>query len=469
MKTNFKLLFLLALICGTSFQTFAQCENWASKENKGELENKHIFYRDAVKAKDYAKAYPLWKEIFAIAPGADGKRATHYSDGREILKNLYAAETDEGKKAEMLKTFMELYEKEYACYPKDKKGKDKKSYLVENRAYEMFYTFNTAYEETYPVLQEAYTMNDLNTGYSVIYPYADITVDFFTKEKLTADEALAVHKKINEICNHQISTNKTYGPYYKQVQDQANERFNTIGDYIFGCDYFLKKLQPQYSANPDDPANYRDIYAQLKAKGCDSSVPLMAEIYGKMQKDHQADVAAKKAQLAADKAAWQANNPASMAKKAYDSGDFNGAAAKYEEAIAKETDPTKKASLHFYAAAVYGRKLKQSSKAKSHLLEAIKLRPGWGKPHNLLGDLYAKSARSFKESFDQRMAILAAVSRWRKAAKDPEVASEANKKIGQYANQKPSCEDVFMKPGVNKGGSYRVGGWIQESVIVECK
>ncbi len=476
LRTVYTSLLTLSTFLFVSSTLTGQCKDWTDASNKDDLENKHMFYRDAVKQKDFAKAYPLWKEVYEIAPAADGKRASHYSDGREIIKNLYAAETDASKQEGMLKTFLKLYDEEYVCYPKDKKGKDKKGYLLENKVYELYYTFNHDRDVILESLLEAAELNGQDLGYSVIYPYADITVNKFNAKKISADEAREVYTKINSICDHQIKSNEKFGPYYKQQKDAVAPLFESIGNDIFGCDYHVKKLRPEYDANPNDKANYTRIYELLDGYGCTASEPLMNEIYNKMQKERSAKLAAKQAardkDIANQKAEWAANNPAIQAQKAYKAGDFSTAVAKYQEAINQETDPTRKADYHYYLAVTYGRKLKEYGKAKSNALKAASLNPSNGKPYILLGDLYAKSARSCgKNGFEQRMVILAAVAKWRKAKavdSDPEVQANANKNITAYAGQLPEKEDVFMN-GHKPGGTFRVGCWIGETVTIKTK
>lgn len=472
LKTGYtSLLTLLAVFfIGTSVD--AQCENWVGSADKDDLENTHMFYRDALKAKDFAKAYPLWEKVYKVAPAADGKRASHYNDGRTLIKEMYATEADDAKKATMLETFIGLYDKEYACYPKDKKGKDKEGYLLENKAFELYYTFNHDRDVIYKTLEEAAGKAGKELGYSVIYPYADIAVNFFLEKKIDADRARAIHTYLNEVCDNGIANSAKYKQYYTQQKDLANQRFEQIGGDIFGCAFHVKNIRAEYDANPNDKATYTRVYQTLEANGCDSTEPLMNEIYKKMQKDRAAMQAAKAADIAAQKEEWLESNPAFQAQKAYKAGDYNTAVAKYKEAIDQETDASKKADYHFYTAVAYGRKMGKPSKAKEHIRKAVSLDPSHGKAYSLLGDLYAKSARSCgKNAFEQRMVIIAAMNQWSKAksaTSDAQVQADAQKKINQYSGQLPDKEMVFLN-GKKPGGSYRVGCWIGETVTIRVK
>ena len=123
----------------------------------------------------------------------------------------------------------------------------------------------------------------------------------------------------------------------------------------------------------------------------------------------------------------------------------------------------------FSKASIQGRKLKKYSAARATALEAAKLRPGYGRPYMLIGDLYATTARNCGDSWNQRLAILAAVDKYRKARSvDPELTDEANKKIGKYNSSLPDQSEGFMKK-VKAGDKQKVGCWIGETVTVRYK
>ncbi len=471
LKTVYTLLLSISFLFFIDNSISAQCETWNAASNQEELENLHQFYQGEITKKDYAKAYEYWAKVFKAAPAANGKVAAHYSDGRIILSNLFKAETDATKRTELTQSFLDLYDKEYDCFPKDRKGKDKKGYLLENKVYELYYTFNYQRDVIFDAVKEAAKLNGNNLGYSVIYPYADIACTFFTDKRIEAEEAREIHKNINEVCDFQIAKKDKYSPYYQQQKDLANQRFDAVADQLFGCAYHLEKIKPEYDANPNDKATYTRVYEALKVKGCTSAEPLMNEIYAKIQKDRALEREEKKKELAEKKAAWEANNPAVMAQKAYKSGDYATAISKYNEAIEQATDDAEKAEYHYYLAVTY-RDKKEYSKAKKHAQRSTSLDSSFGKAYLFLGDLYARLAsRCSKDPFEQRMGILAAIDKWSKAkavSSNSQVQSSAQKNINNYSNQYPTGEMVFLK-GKKEGQYYTVGCGIGESTKIRAK
>jgi len=199
----------------------------------------------------------------------------------------------------------------------------------------------------------------------------------------------------------------------------------------------------------------------LKLRACptDDSDPFMLEL----KETYETWAAEDKAKKIAE---FEANNPALLANKAYKAGNFQEALNKYQEAIGSETDNAKKAQYHFSRASIMFRKLKQYNEARKEARQAIQLNPNYGNPYSLIGDMYATTARSCGDSWNQRLAILAAVDKYNKAASlDPSIADRAKEKASRYRSSFPPKEEGFLR-GVKQGTTQKVGCWIGESVKV---
>ena len=80
--------------------------------------------------------------------------------------------------------------------------------------------------------------------------------------------------------------------------------------------------------------------------------------------------------------------------------------------------------------------------------------------------MYATTARSCGDSWNQRLAILAAYDKYAKAKSiDPDAGEEASSKMGKYRSSFPMKDDGFMR-GVKAGDAQKVGCWIGETVKV---
>jgi len=406
----------------------------------------HVLYRDAVKAKDYTRAFPLWQKAYDLAPAADGKRPFHYMDGRAIYMDKYANETDEAKRSEYAVTISRLYDEQRKCYG----GEGKDNPLYSAQIYDMFYTMQRPYTETYPVAKKAIEVGGDKTDFRIITPMGYLVSYMFSNELIEQPEAREMIEKIRSIVGNQTGPNKDQ---YKTGLEGAEVAIAAVERSVFDCDYFKVKLKPLYDADPNNPDVYQDIYSQLINVGCDKSDPLLEEIGAK-------DRAVKQAE-------FDANNPMTVAKKMMEAGDKAGAIAKLEEIAEGESNPDGKAAIYLNIASMM-RKDGQKSSARSYANKAISAKPGYGKAYLMLGDLYASSSSSCsKDPFQQRLVIIAALNKYAQAKNDPETSGTAQSRINKYSGSLPTKEMLFER-GIKSGESRSTGCWIGETVSVRA-
>jgi hypothetical protein len=454
-----KSIFVLAMGLFFMQSALAQCGKFTDTPKESEALEAHVLYRDAVKMKDYDGAFENWKIAYELAPAADGKRASHYSDGIIIYKHKAENEADEAKRKEYFDIIMRLYDEQVKCYKNE-------SFVYGRKAFDMFYGIGADGQkitgdvmDTKKTLEQSVSYGGNNTEYVVMVPYATVVAQLFTDEKMDKAAARKVYKELNDICDHNIEKNAKFKAQYEYAKSSMNQVFAGIEYYIFDCDYFKEKFKPQFEANPDDPDFLKESIMTLKRQGCDSTDVFLMQLEEKWSKYAVEENAKIKAEFLKE-------NPAVWAKELYDEDDYDGAIAKYKEAIEAEADTEKQASYLFSIASIQFRKKKSYNTARETAYKAAKLRPGWGRPYMLIGDMYGSSARSCGDSWDQRLAILAAMDKYGYAKSiDSEVAEEASTKLSKYYSSMPAQEEGFMR-GVKAGQSVKVGCWIGETVKI---
>lgn len=449
-----KLIILLGLgvLFGTQIQ--AQCGKFVDTPDEEEALRTHVLYRDQIKAENYDAAFADWKKVYEMAPAADGKRATHYEDGRAIYLHKMQSAT-EAEKTEYRKIIMRLYDEQIACYG----GEGKTASIRAYQAFDMFYDLESPYADIEKILKSSMEESGNDFEYFAFLPYAYVVVDLFNEKAMSKEDARSVYTKLNEIADFQVSSGGEYAEDYATAKTDIADVFVAIEDGIFDCDYFKDKLVPEYQAAPDDQDVLQRIYNKLVQKGCDQNLPIMMEMKGKYEKI----IAAKNA--AAQKE-YEANNPLALARKMIEAGDHRGALAKYEEGLAKASSDNEKAEIYLGMASLQGRHLGSPSKGRQLALKAAGLKSSWGKPYMLIGDLYAKGARNCGDAYNQRLAILAATEKYSYAKSiDPSVASDASKRISSYRSSRPDKETAFMM-GHKEGSKVKVGCWIGETVTL---
>ncbi len=466
---NMRNIFTLLLALSVSV-CMGQYASWVGTPHEDEASDAHSVYRQMLKSEDYAGAETHWKKAYELAPAADGKRDYHFMDGAKIYIHKFKNEADAAQKEAHKEMIYKLYSQAIEAYENrdikpSKCGDDDACYeakigsVLAKKGYAMFYHINAPYSENLAVYDQALEKIGNDIEYTFFDPVAAMVVYQFQKGKLDKEQTLGYFQKMEEIAKYNLDNNAKLGDYYDQAWKSAKSKFGPIETELFDCDYFKPSYMKMYQDDPNDMDQLKNIIGLLKKRNCDPSDPFLMDLESKW-KTYAAQT------NAALQAEFEANNPAVMAKKKYDAGDFAGAIAKYNEAINAETDPSKKAGYLFSRASIEFRKLKEYSKARATAREAAKLRANWGRPFMLIGDMYATSARNCGNAWNQRLAILAAIDKYNYAKSiDPEVASEAATKVSKYRGSMPSQEDGFMQ-GIKKGDSVKVGCWIGETVKV---
>lgn len=449
----------------------AQCETWMGKPTQNDAENAHTIYRQALKANDYTTAYENWQVAFKLAPAADGKRDYHFTDGVTIFKHLLSQTQDEAKKQEYKEGIVAFYDQAIECYQKgvittknstEEEKKARIGYLYGRKAYDMYYFVNSPYSENIEALNRCIEYSGDNAEYTILDIYPRIIVWEYQNGSMSKEKAVELYQKLNQIAEYNIANNETYSEGYQQAQASMEGIFSPIEKEIFDCDYFKEKLLPEYRDNPEDAATLKRVLATLKAQGCSDEDPIIIEL-NQAWKQYAVE------ENARIQAEFEANNPAAAARAAYDKGNYQEAISKYREAIDQETDNINKATYLFGIASIQFRKLNQYSQARSTALDAAKYNPGWGRPYILIGDMYGKTARSCGDSWNQRLAILAAIDKYAYAKSlDSSVAGEASQRIGAYSGSYPEKSEGFMR-GFSEGQSATVGCWIGETVKLRFK
>jgi hypothetical protein len=466
-------LVMCAVICVIAMATGqAQYNSWAGQPFEEEASDYHSIYRQALKGEDWTIAEENWRKAYEMAPLADGKRDYHFIDGAKIYVHKFKTETDPAKKAENKAMVYKLYDQAVEAYEKRLiesskcTGPDDNAcydalvgYVYTRKGFDMFYSLNEKYSENIAVYDLALEKSGNDIEYTFFDPLSAMVVYQFQKGLMDKEKVLEYFKRMEEIAAYNEENNQRLGQYYGQAWAAAKAKFGPIETDIFDCDYFKPSYMDMYQSDPNDMDQLKNIIGLLKKRNCDPSDPFLVELEGKWKTYASAENAKMKAE-------FEANNPGMMAKKMYDQGDYKGAINKYDQAIQEETDPEKKAGYMFSKASIQFRKLKDYNKARQTAREAAKMRPNWGRPYMLIGDMYATGARNCGNSWNQRLAILAAMDKYNYAKSiDPSVADEASEKTSKYRTSMPSKEDGFMQ-GFKSGDSTKVGCWIGENVKI---
>ena len=458
-----KTLVLALLLMGTGAPAFAQCVTWVDSPQKEQAENAHVAYRNFVKGKtaedlaalsdgEFNDAFNNWKKAYDIAPAADGNRPFHYRDGRLFYRALADKAAEDAKKKEYTDMIFALYDQELECYPKYE------AYLLGRKGSDMFYL--TGYsEDAITTIEKAIDEGGNDTEYVVLAPLGKLLNYYFKEKAIDNVRVRELYEKAAKVADYNIENNETYAPYYQAGKDNLEADVLEFADEIFDCDYFKQALLPKVEENKDSLDVLRYIVTKLKAQGCDSTDADIVRVQG----IYDALYATKKDEFDAER---RRLNPLLDGSELTKEGKYSEAVAAYERGIEATDDNEKKAQAYYFIAQLQVSELGQYGAARTNANRAAELKPGWGKPYILIGDLYARMSRNCGDSWDQRLAVLAAIDKYNYAKSiDGEVAGDANRRIGNYRESMPIRSEAFSR-NLKEGERISVGCGIGETVTL---
>jgi tetratricopeptide (TPR) repeat protein len=225
-------------------------------------------------------------------------------------------------------------------------------------------------------------------------------------------------------------------------------------DGFYDCNYYKDKYFTLFKQYPDSCEIVNLAYARMLRGNCPAGDPGLQEV--KAVKSSTCYVAPPAVSCAA------------QGNENYSQGKYSAAVESYLECVENTSDVEQKAKYLLLVAKIYYRDLRNYSKSRKYALDAARIKPGWGEPYMLIGNLYASSGPlcGTGRGWESQVVTWPAIDMWTKAKSvDAQVAGEANALISRYKQYMPKKEDIFFR-NIKSGDAYFVPCWIQESTTV---
>jgi len=421
---------------------------------KDEAETAFVLYRDFIKLKNYPEAYSYWETAYRLAPASNGSIQYHFDDGVTLYKHFYDTAATPAEKSEAVENVEKLYAKRMECFGDE-------AYLKGRLGFDLYYYFPGERDDNfiYGLFKEAIDGKGDKADYFIMNPMAKILSDKAITGEITPQEAGKYAKTMLAAINNGLANCKTDCESWKVVNSYAPARLENLEGIkgLYNCSYYSDKYYALFKENPTDCETINEAYRRLKWGECDDTNPILLEI-------SQAKATHCKKQVIS------ASEPGPLRKSfdLYESGDYLGAVAGFEDFANSTTDVDKKAKYLMLVAKIYYRDIKKYSKSRSYAEQAASVKSNWGEPYMLIGKLYASSGPLCGPGtgFDSQVVTWPAIDMFKKAKQvDPSVATEANKLIDTYTQYMPSKEDIFSRT-MKEGSTYKVGCWINRNTTV---
>ncbi len=445
---------------------FAQCEGWGTPADSLRTVTQHSLYRDYINnakgkspeeaAKLYREALPFWTHCYKNAPAGTKK---HFRDGITIYKAFFMVETDAAKKQAHLDMIYDLYERRVQCFDND-------VYVRTRQLVDMFYYLGAEQDKINETAKNIISIAGNETEPVVLLPLMSSSVYLFQHKKITQAELLDTRKQVNDIINHNLSTQKDekIKAQYVDAQKQVDAQFNSV-EGKFDCSYYRPAIVAKYEADPDNMDNCVAVRQELIDKYCGEDDPLVQEITAKIKnKNEEIRIKIDERNRIIEE---QLNSSARKAREAYNAGNYAEAARLFEAAISETDDIEKQANCHYYIASSY-LNMGKNQQARTYARKAAALRANWGKPYIIIGKAYLNGACGSND-WGKPLCYMAAVNKFRKAKSvDPSIASEADDWIRKYGGNYPTIQAAHSRTRKD-GERVNTGCWINETVTLKTK
>jgi tetratricopeptide (TPR) repeat protein len=296
--------------------------------------------------------------------------------------------------------------------------------------------------QAYGYLKKSIELEGKKSDEAVLVTYMQLSNVLYKNKRIDNQDVVNNYMQVSGILEANPAS-QTEGSLPQKALATIQDIFADSG--AADCKILVGIFEPKFKENPNDKDQLKKILAMLERTGCQDS---------KLFTD--ASVQLFKIEPSASSAYY-------LAKVFVKKQDYEKAAGYYNEAINLETDNAKKAGYYYELAAVQSAN-NQKEMARTNALKAAELRPNWGEPYILIGNLYATSAPSCgANDFEKNAVYWVAVDKYIKAKQvDPDIAEKANEMIKKYSAYFPNKENAFFY-GVNDGDTYKVECWINET------
>jgi len=444
-----KLIVVLVLI-GLIQSTGLSAQNTRSEEDSIECLKNYSLYSLSFKKKMYDYAMPAWRDMFNHCPDVT---ISIYSDGVALYKHYIDKEKDPARKLAYVDSMMMVYDQRiqyFGTHPKYPEG-----WILGRKAVDLVkYRRNNldALTEAQAYFEKSYSLQTMDIEPLVALNWLQTTNALAKKEKISADEVLDVYIKVDEVIADQLlkETDESKKGLLAKVSQACGEILTESG--FSDCNLLVTNLDSRYEAIKEDQGAVNRLLELMNDLDCTDN-----ELFAKASEQN-----------------YKLNPNASaayfLAKFFIKKDNMDRAVEYYQKAIELDDNEELKAKYYYELALITFSYYKNGPKAREYAYDALEYNHDWGKPHILIGNIYAMESKNYgSNEFEHKTVYWVALDRYKKAKSvDPDCLQEAEKQIALYSQYLPDKETGFFH-GIQEGSKYKVGSWINEETTVRYR
>jgi tetratricopeptide (TPR) repeat protein len=396
--------------------------------------------RDRVKTANYEDAISYWRVAFNECPQSSQNL---YIDGAKMYNHFIETEKDHVRKEALIDTLMMIYDQRMKYF-------DQKGNILGRKAVDLLKYRNniTVVGEAYNYLEESINLLKNKSSMPVVDAFMGSSIALYSAGKVSDMKVIENYSTASDIIDFALAENPA-DSIAKKVREKIRRNFIASGAPT--CQSLISYFKPGYQADKANVAFLRKIVSYMADVNCYED-PLYIQASEALYRQEPSALAA-----------------FGLARLSVIKENYSKAVNYYKEAIEKEKDPFNKAEYFYQLGWVTFEKLNDPQTARKYALQAINLRPGWGEPYLLIGDMYADVKDCFTDDFRKNAVYWAAVDKYIQAKSiDPTVSEKADERIQIYSSYFPDVETLFFN-SLKDGDQYKIGCWINEKTTVRAR
>jgi tetratricopeptide (TPR) repeat protein len=386
---------------------------------------------------DYA--YSAWKKLFDHCPDAS---KNIYISGAKIFKDKLRKAKDVQRKEELFDTLMMIYDRRIEYFGDE-------GYVLGRKGMDIIRYNEKEYPKAYEAFSRSSEVSGDETDYNVLTGLIQTSAVMLKNDKITAAEFLDDYLQATAILEAQKESG-TNPAKIKRVQAIMDRVLSETR--IDDCNAIENALSEKVNS-PEVEGDFLKLSRDLLTlSGCENT-SFFSSINEKLMKlDPDPELAYE------------------VARYSLKNDDFEKASEYLQKAIDNEEEPEQKALYEYQLAVIKLSKLNQPQEAKELAMMAAEHKENWGEPYLVAANAIIEGISMCNMEAFEKQAVywLAADYVYRAKQADPEVEDRANDLLSRYRTNYPSVEDTFFR-SLNKGDSYKIGCWINETTTVKIR
>jgi tetratricopeptide (TPR) repeat protein len=398
----------------------------------------------------YDLSVDSWRDVFRHCPDM---HVNIYSDGVKMMEHFLKKTTDEGIKQAYVDTILMIYDQRIVHFGKHRRYPE--GWIQGRKGLDIFKYrgMDPHWQQiSYDCFTKSHQLQGDQMEPSVMFAWMQVGRNLFQSGAIEGQTFLDLFYRVNGYSRRQllVETDSTKIQMYQQLSDYsvrlALESLKNRCEVVEG---FLKGSQEVSSMTPGQLEHTVSLMDGLLCTGSDYYVALLEKMYeGKPDNGLALKVA----------------------RTSVRNNDYQKARHYYQKSLEGNGDNEVVATASYEWAVVEMSHFKDLSKALALARKSVQMKPAWGKPYLLIGNIYAQAANEFgKDEFEKQSVYWAAVDKFQAAIQaDATMAEEAAKYVETYSKYFPDREMAFFH-GYQDGEVIEIGSWINESTKVRFR